>query len=197
MKVSNLNKKTLKDIFKINDEGLDKLEGYDLDLFAVDCSKGIIDGVDNEDTLSSVDAIYIKKDRKMYKIEAKDISRVIYSRIKGYTKCSMVESYIQKSRKGKNKPAIDMKKKIIGTTILLSRLEDTYLYEDKGFFLLLNDDVTHLLIECDELERMELEEELLIYAAEIKELESEVLALLKTQNGFEIYDVRGLCELLK
>ncbi|MGL4849478.1 MAG: hypothetical protein ACRC28_11240 [Clostridium sp.] len=195
MKLIDLSKGTFSELFDIVDSRLEMIKGYDLDDFAIECSRGNVSGVENEDTLASVDAIYIEECEKIYKIEAKDVAKTIYYRILGYTKISMKKSYLEKKNK-ENYKAIDMEKKIFGTERLLSRLEDIKEYLNKGYLLMINEDVTILLNKCEPIEREELENQLLLFADEIIELKEGISDLLKEQDGFKVCNIEGLIDIL-
>lgn len=79
MKIVELDLRTFREILKMEDDKLNNIKGYDLDNFAKECASGNIEGIEAHPTKASVDILYIKN-KQLYKIEGKDISKTILSK---------------------------------------------------------------------------------------------------------------------
>lgn len=214
MKITDLNNNTFANILKIDDPKLKNLSGYDLDTFAQDCGKGKIIGVAKGITKASVDILYVDSDMDLYKIEGKDLSKLLTSKIKGYfsNEITLAQNFIYGMNKPTDKPhsddekqGIDMLAKIAGTKDFLEILEDSKLYSDKGYILLINYEFTDSWLESKlEIDRIELEYKLLKYKVQLDDLKALLGEILDKQNEklntndkFDICDISSLIDILQ
>lgn len=77
-------------------------------------------------------------------------------------------------------------------------MRDTKDYNDEGYFLVINYNITEVLVNNLNIEeRIEFESKFLLLGKEIKKLKNDINDILDRQNGFKVCDIDDIYEICK